>query len=465
MEPVNINTLKKFEPLINVPDEQLQWLIDNSSMRLLENGDHLTNQGQPLKGPHFIIEGEVGFSIMQNGIRRDLGTSEIGEITGYLPYSRGFISPVDSQAIDKVQVLSFHTEKIREMIKDHFELTQALVHTMTDRVREYTAIQQQNEKMTALGKLSAGLAHELNNPASAIVRDAVILTEQLKQEPAAFKKAITIQMDEVQIDAVNAELLNLLEGKGLPQLTMKEKARQEDELAQWLDEHYVDNSYAVAESFADFSFGTGVLDKLAQHIPVDHYSSVFNWISNLLITAKIAQNIQEASRRISNLVNSVKVFTHMDGDNDKQYADIHTGIQNTLVMLDYKIKEGNIDLNEIYDKTLPEVRVFVGELNQVWINLIDNALDAMEKNKKGSLTIKTEKIRQFIQVSVIDDGDGIPDEIKSRIFDPFFTTKPIGKGTGMGLEAVRRIVDQHNGSIKVNSVPGKTEFIVCFPIN
>ena len=154
----------------------------------------------------------------------------------------------------------------------------------------------------------------------------------------------------------------------------------------------------------------------------------------------------------------------MDRGSNKEYADIHIGIRNTLTMLGYKIRKGNITLVEDFDETLPPVNAMIGELNQVWTNLIDNALDAMETNGKGTLTIKTKKDREFVQVSIIDDGPGIPEDIRTRIFDPFFTTKEIGKGTGMGLEVVQRIVQQHHGSIKVISEPGKTEFVVCFPI-
>jgi len=155
----------------------------------------------------------------------------------------------------------------------------------------------------------------------------------------------------------------------------------------------------------------------------------------------------------------------MDRGTDKQFADIHIGIRNTLTMLGYKLKKGNITLVEDYDKTLPPVKALIGELNQVWTNLIDNALDAMEANGKGTLTIKTHKDKEFVQVSIIDDGPGIPEDIRTKIFDPFFTTKELGKGTGLGLEVVQRIVQQHNGSIKVKSEPGDTEFVVCFPIN
>jgi signal transduction histidine kinase len=188
-------------------------------------------------------------------------------------------------------------------------------------------------------------------------------------------------------------------------------------------------------------------------------------MNTLLVTDRMVQDIGESARRIATLVNSVKTYTHMDQGQEKQYADIRIGIKNTFQMLIYKIKKGNITVVKEFDETLPPVKAQIGELNQVWTNLIDNALDAMESRGKGTLTIKTERDREFVQVSIIDDGPGIPEEIQSRIFDPFFTTKEMGKGTGMGLEVVQRIVRQHNGSIKVISEPGRTEFRVCFPID
>jgi len=465
MQTVTVPILKAFDSLKNVPDDQLQWLIDNSEETTYQAGELLTKQGDPLRGPHFIIEGRLTVFLIQSGTKGELAVFGAVEVTGYLPYSRGVIASASSKAISDVHVMSFPTERIKEMIKDHFELTQALVHVMSNRVREFTAFQQQNEKMMALGKLSAGLTHELNNPASAIVRDSVSLIEHLKLEPQTFKKVIAIQMDARQVDAVNDELFRLLAIKERPHLTLKEKTKCEDEITDWLDEHDIENSYDLAETFVEFNFTVDNLETISSYIPAAYWSPVLNWICNLLVTERLVEDIQESSRRIADLVNSVKTFTHMDRGSDKQYADIHIGIHNTLTMLGYKIKKGNITLVKEVDKTLPPVKALIGELNQVWTNLIDNALDAMEPNGKGTLTIKTERERQFVQVTIIDDGPGIPDDIKSRIFDPFFTTKEIGKGTGMGLEVVQRIVHQHNGSIKVKSVPGNTEFVVCFPID
>ncbi|MDB4901117.1 MAG: glnL [Mucilaginibacter sp.] len=465
MQTVTVSTLKTFEALKNVPDGELQWLIDNCKTYQLHDGDSLTDKGDPLTGPHFIIKGQISIYMMQSGSNRELATFRAGDITGYLPYSRAVKAAGSSRVIGELYLMSFPTERIREMIKDHFEITEALVHVMSNRVREFTTLQQQNEKMMALGKLSAGLTHELNNPASAIIRDSASLLEHLKLEPQSFKKVMAIQMNAVQVDAVNDELFRLLAVKDRPHLTLKERTKREEELANWLEEHEIENSYDLAETFVEFNFGIHDLETFCSHIPAAYCSPVFNWICNLLVTEKMVEDIQESSRRIADLVNSVKTFTHMDRGGDKQYADIHIGIRNTLKMLGYKIKKGNITVVEDYDETLPPVKALIGELNQVWTNLIDNALDALETNEKGTLTIKTEKEREFVKVLIIDDGPGIPHDIKSKIFDPFFTTKELGKGTGMGLEVVQHIVHQHNGTIKVKSAPGHTEFVVCFPID
>ncbi|HXB10183.1 MAG TPA: HAMP domain-containing sensor histidine kinase, partial [Puia sp.] len=171
------------------------------------------------------------------------------------------------------------------------------------------------------------------------------------------------------------------------------------------------------------------------------------------------------SRRISDLVQSVKNFTHMDQGKGKELTDIRNGIRNTLTMLHYRFKKANVSLTEEYDESLPRINAMVGELNQVWTNLIDNALDAMEPAGRGQLTIRTEKEHGWAKTSIIDNGPGIPEEVQSRIFEPFFTTKDIGKGTGLGLDVVCHIVKQHHGSIRVQSKPGETIFVVCFPIN
>ncbi|MET1055256.1 MAG: ATP-binding protein [Pedobacter sp.] len=465
MQTVNLSWLKSLEVFVNVPDEQLQWFIDQSENRLIDDGEVLFKPGDQLTGPHIVIEGGIQFYMIQNGSRREIVTFGPGDITGYLPYSRGKVAGGYGVAIGELQMLSLPLEKIPELIKEHFELTQAFVHVMSNRVRDFTAFQQQNEKMMALGKLSAGLAHELNNPASAIARDSDSLKEHLRLDPKLFKEMVMIRIDEEQVDQLNKELFKVLSVTDHARLSLKERMALEDEITDWFEDHDIENGYAIAESFADFSFSVESLQACAAAIPPACLSPMFNWISNLLVTEKMVQDIQLSSKRIADLVTSIKNFTHMDRAQDKQFADIHIGIRNTLTMLGYKIRKGNIQVVEEYDETLPPVKGLIGELNQVWTNIIDNAVDAMEVNGKGTLTIRTERDKDFVQVLLIDDGPGIPAEILPSIFDPFYTTKPMGKGTGMGLEVVQRIIYQHNGSVKVKSVPGRTEFIVCFPLD
>lgn len=443
----------------------MQWLIDHAENQVLEDGDPLFEPGKPLTGPHVIISGKLRLFMPQNSVRTELAEFTVGDITGYLPFSRGKMGKIFARAVGELQLLTLPQGLIPEMIRTQYELTEAMVHVMSNRVRDYTALQQQNEKMMALGKLSAGLAHELNNPASAIVRDSESLKQHLRLMPESFKKMMSVQIAPEQVDAVNKELMERLADKSHPTLTLRQRTALEDELGDWLSEHEVENPFDMAESFVESGFTVANLETFAAMIPADHLSQVLTWINSNLVTERMVEDIREASDRISKLVGSVKVFTHMDSGGDKQFTDIHVGIKNTLTMLGYKFKKNNIKLEKQFDAALPPVKAMVGELNQVWTNLIDNAIDAMEVNGCGILTLKTERDREFVQVSVIDNGPGIPDEIRGRIFDPFFTTKEMGKGTGMGLEVVQRIVKQHHGSIKVNSVPGKTEFIVCFPID
>jgi signal transduction histidine kinase len=443
---------------------QLQWLIDNSKHYTLPEGEYLFQSGDAVAGTHIIKTGRIRIYMMQNREKQEVGVLSPKDISGALPFSRGAKASVSARVLEEADVMTLPVEKFREMVSQHYELTEALVHVMTNRVRTFTSMQQQNEKMMALGKLSAGLAHELNNPAAAIVRGSESLTKHLKLGPETFKEVMAMKAEEKDVDLVTNKLFEVLGREEKPKLTMMERAEQEDELRDWLEEHGVANSDEIAETFLDFAFTCDDLGDLYENMPEKFLSPVLNWMNQNLVTEKMIQDIQESSKRIFYLVQSVKNFTHMDQGKGKEMIDIHTGIENTLTMLQYKLKKGNIEIAREFDHQLPKIMAATGELNQVWTNLIDNALDAMEAVGRGRLTIRTEKDHEFAKISIIDNGPGIPEEIRSRIFDPFFTTKDIGKGTGMGLDVVSRIVNQHHGSVKVVSEPGQTVFIVCFPI-
>ena len=465
MQTVTAEWLQATEAFREVPLDQLQWMIDNSQHLSMQEGNYFFKSGDPVKGTYVIISGRMRLYIQHNREMEEINVLTPGDISGALPFSRGIKTTVNAKVLEDTTIMLLPVDKFREMISRFYELTAALVHQMTNRVRNYTSLQQQSEKMIALGKLSAGLAHELNNPAAAIVRGSESLVKHLQLEPESFKEVIKVRMEPSDVDNITGKLFEILQRTDRPKLTLIQKTQMEDDLRDFLDDNKVGNSDEIAENFMEYGFTCDDMEHFQQHIPAQYVSPVLNWINTNLVTERMVQDIQEASQRIFRLIQSVKNFTHMDQGKGKELIDIHTGIESTLTMMQYKLKKANIEVVEEYDHSLPKIMALVGELNQVWTNLIDNAVDAMEQQGKGKLIIHTEEDHQFARISIIDNGPGIPEDIRNSIFDPFFTTKGIGKGTGLGLDVVMRIVQgRHHGSVKVNSVPGRTEFIVCLPI-
>jgi signal transduction histidine kinase len=365
MIEVTTDWLQSIDELNDVPVRQLQWLLRQSENRIIPQGEFMFQAGLPMTGTEIIVAGKVRMSVSQNKEMREVGIFGPKTITGYLPFSRGTVATINAQALADTQVLFLPIEKIPKMIGGHFELTQAMVHVMTSRVRNFTALQQQNEKMMALGKLSAGMAHELNNPSSAIVRSAAMLKKHLLSVPKTFEDIINISMSPDQAKEVSKVVTAALLGNEKPVLTMLERSSREDDMTGWMDDHQIGNSPEVAENFVDYGIGLNEALSLSRQIPAAYLSKVLNWVNTNMITEKMVTDIEEASKRIAELVGAVKTFTHMDQGHDKQYADIHIGIRNTLTMLHHKIHKENVRVSEHYDDALPPVKAMIGELNQV----------------------------------------------------------------------------------------------------
>ncbi|WP_299219982.1 ATP-binding protein [uncultured Aquimarina sp.] len=454
--------LQQIPEFIQVPDDQLQWLIDKSYVEILKQGEYLFQKGDPIDKLFIVLEGKIEIKVEQNGNYKHVSLMDTNEIGGLLPFSRASSALGFGEVLENSDVLVLEKSCFKEMISNHYELTEVLVHKMTSRVREFTKDNVQAEKMMSLGKLSAGLAHELNNPASAMVRSAKALKEHLGNVPEKFKRVVSIRATDTEIDVINTILFEKLNNRTENNMKLTERNEKEDELEEWLEDHGVDNGYELTETLLDFCMGIPAMEEIYEATGPENFPHAIEWIENVLTTEKMVDEIGEASDRISNLVGSIKSYTHMDRAPEKINTDIHIGLKSTLIMLNHKLKKKNISLEKDFQKNLPEAKIFVSEINQVWTNLIDNAIDAMDHS--GVLKIKTSKDQKFLKVEIIDNGEGIPEEHLNSIFDPFFTTKAIGEGTGMGLEVVQRIINQHEGDIKVKSKKGETIFTVCLPI-
>jgi PAS domain S-box-containing protein len=321
----------------------------------------------------------------------------------------------------------------------------------------------QAEKMAALGKLSAGLAHELNNPAAAATSAAGKLRTEIENLETVSLELYKNPLDDGKISAIMEWLESIYNrSKNSISSSVIELSDLEDAIREWLESMKIEDSWLIAASMSEMGITIEDLDQLSNICGKENIPVIILWIYRIINIKELADIVKKSTRSISELVNVVKSYSFMD-QATLQYIDIHQGIEDTLKILGHKLKKG-VTVNRIYKKSLPKININGNELNQVWTNLIDNAIDAT--NNKGEITIRTYRKKDFINVEIEDNGSGIPEDIKSRIFDPFFTTKDVGKGTGLGLDISNRIINnQCKGKISFESNPGKTVFTVQLPIN
>jgi signal transduction histidine kinase len=467
MAAVTIDELKNVVALNDLPEEHLQWILDHCQYGEYPDGTMIMKFGAPATRMFFILEGSIAFYMDVNGRQVYYFTfgneKATGGVSGLMPYSRMKTSPGYAYAVGTVRVLAMDKEHFPALEKLNPELIQRLIGYMTERARSFATIQLQHEKVNALGKLSAGIAHELNNPAAAINRTSGELSRRLKLNISFTEKLLAGGISAQHIQRI-CELVNKKEKE--KQSNTKPSAMQrlekEDALADWLEKNGLADNREIAETFAEAGFSDEELESIRNDSGKEQLVPLLHWLENLVSSQRIIKDLEEASTRISTLVSAIKSHVHMDRTNELQPTNIHKDIDNTITLLGYKLREKNITLKKSFCKDLVDIPAYIGELNQVWTNLIDNAIYAVDKN--GELTIETSCDSKNVKVKIIDSGSGIPKEIISKIFDPFFTTKKMGEGTGIGLDTVNRIVKHHNGEIKVDSVPGRTEFSVCIPV-
>jgi len=458
-----IEALQQFPQFENIPEEQIKWLSNHLELVEIPKGSFLFEKGGPIDDLLLIFEGDFELYMMRNNNRKAIGRIKKHDISGLLPFSRAKQATGFAVATQSATVGKLNRPQLRELIHQHYELTEVLVHEMNNRIRNFTQTEVQNEKLIALGKLSAGLAHELNNPASAMVRSASLLQQHLTGLPEDFKRVIKIRADDAIIDQINDFMYQKLEEKP-EELSLMEKNELEDDLYDWFEDCDLNDRYDLVPLLVDYQFNTDDLEKVKSMLREEDFNPVLKWIVQNMTTNKTVLDIKEASSRIETLVKSVKTYSYMDQSLDFQLVDLHQGLQSTLNVLNHKIGKVGHKVDTKFYQNLPKIKGLPGELNQVWTNLIDNAIDALPKSG-GQLDIMTDANENFVRVYVQDNGHGISQENLNRIFEPFFTTKEIGKGTGLGLDVAMKIIKQHNGQLKATSKPGETIFEVCLPIN
>jgi signal transduction histidine kinase len=329
---------------------------------------------------------------------------------------------------------------------------------MLDRARVFKSSELLDEKMSSLGRLAAGLAHELNNPASAVSRSAKMLLEKVTELETATRRFCSLKLSDDQCQAIS--LLTEAHRSNRPRLSPLDLSDRTDALEEWMDAHQVTGLDPAP--LAEAGFAPADLDQLSRTVGVDHVMPVLGQLTASLSVRQLVTEIDTAASRIHTLVGAVKGFTYVNQQATLQPIAIGRGLSDTITVLRSKAKSAQVQIDLHVADDLPAVQGYGGELNQVWANLVDNAIDAAPG---GHVRLEASAADGRVMVKVIDDGKGIPQDVLSRIFDPFFTTKEVGQGTGLGLDIARRIVHRHRGAIDVNSGPGGTEFCVTLPIS
>ena len=445
-----------------VSDAEMQWLLANSHEVEVQRGENFLKEGQTSDKFYVVLDGELQITRTFNGTNTVLGTTPRGVIGGELGLLSGQAASANAQAILPCRLMVFNEPEFRAMFGACPVVGMRILRIAAERMAGLATHVSQTEKMAALGKFAAGLAHELNNPAAAARRATQTLrdllpdlqTQTMQLNKLGLSDEQMRHLDTVQRDAI------LQAAHATTVISPLERSRREDEIGDWLDEIGVQKGWELSPVFVSAGVTLSDLQALLEQYPPDSRDEMARWFSCALEAGDLLEEIQESSRRISDLVLAIKEYTYMD-QAPTQEVDLHKGLENTLKVLNHKLR--NINVVREYDPDLPLIVGRGSELNQVWTNLIDNAIDAMDG--KGTLCLITRAENAFAMVEISDSGSGIPPEVLPHIFEPFFTTKDVGVGTGMGLDISYRIIKQHHGSVDVQSEPGNTRFILRLPIN
>lgn len=459
-----IDELLTLEPFQQLPKEKLQWACDRAKELHLPPGTLLMKEGQPPNGFFILLKGRASIMRSSEGVEMPIGHHEAPAFFGEIPVLTDGPVPVSMRTLTDCELYQLQCQDFLTLLHECRGFERSIFREVAQRLRGLESFIRSREKMAALGTLSAGLAHELNNPAAALVRalrDVVPAIRELERMNLLYGQS--------QADPAHTQDWQMVRDRGydailnqtIDAMTLGDR---EDELLDWLENYDVTDAWKLAEPLASAGIDVATLERLTEpwrDHPGELRDQGIRWLAlSFEVMAMIKTGLRGAER-ISDLVHSMKSYSHLDRG-AQQFIDVHEGLEDTLKLFSYKLKHG-ITVHRKYDRTLPKICAYGSELNQVWTNLIDNAIDAM--NEQGILEILTCRDSNYVRVEIIDSGEGISPDVQTRIFEPFFTTKDMGKGSGLGLDAVRRIVEnRHQGIVTAVSRPGRTCFAVCLPI-
>src|SRR5216683_2868930 len=442
----------------DLPDDQIAWFLGQSEEVHIKAGDIFMRAGDPAEFMVVILDGTLQARGEINGEIIAISIKS-GSVTGVLPFSRMKQATLTGRAVTDSHILRFPASLFPDLVQKMPELTRRLVGLMSDRIRETTRIEQQKDRLAGLGKLSAGLAHELNNPASAAKR----ATSQLREILIKIKSA-SLELGRRDLTSAQKLEIEKLEASFTQKDVIPADALTisdlEDQIDSLLRSHGQNDLWQLAADLARRNIKPEVLESLFTNLDADTARAALVRIAASVEVASLLHEIESSTSRISDLVGAIKEYTYMD-QAAVQNVDIVKSLETTLTILNHKLKQG-VAVQRDYQRVPLLVNSFGSELNQVWTNIIDNAIDAMQG--KGELRVRTYRDDTCVVVEIGDNGPGISPEVEPHIFEPFFTTKGVGEGTGLGLDTVQRIVKKHRGNIQVDSKPGDTRFQVWIPL-
>jgi signal transduction histidine kinase len=419
----------------------------------------IQSEGDPVSGIFVILSGRVRAFRRVAGADELIGLFGVGEFSGDLSVLTGGSAKIFLQSSGGSTLLKLSIQTVRKLVVEGSPLSETLIAAMTQRARHSDSQMVQEEKLAALGKMAAGLAHELNNPATAARRASKLMLEAVLETPLRMLSYDSHYTPEERklLREFATLMIQRLPNPACDSLEMSDR---EQELQDWLEENGIPRSDEVAPIFAESGVSTGELSCWHGRMGCNFVNGLY-WLETVIRLSSLARDIESSTNRIAELVGALKEYSYMDQARFQE-IDVRKGIESTLKIMHHKLKNG-VEVRRDFGPDLPKICAYAGELNQVWTNLIDNAVDAMEGH--GVLTLAIRGIPDGVVVEIGDTGKGIPKDIIGRIYEPFFTTKPQGKGTGLGLDITYRVVVyRHGGSIGVRSKPGETVFTVQLPI-